>query len=256
MKHTQACLCAFLLLSGCGGGNGELDEPGSIEQALSVATCRVTGGGADTQNNCTTPVISFAEKTIFTTVTTDVPGAIFEWDIKSISGGVTRGPGCGAINNSCEVRVKPVCRGAPSKEVVIKVKVRRPNGGPVEETTVRATVPNVPCVDIPAPTCVEPPRSIPALDISSEYCGGLHRTNWTSVAGATHYQVQSKPSGMDWNRVWDVYDFPGITVDMAGFQCAGDSFGEFRQRARACNECGCGPWGNEDYHSYFYGECR
>jgi hypothetical protein len=147
--------------------NGEFDEPGSIEQALSVATCRVTGGGAPSPDRCSSPTVSRDTKMIFTTVPPDVQGTTFEWIVNTNSAGVTKGAKCKDVNsNVCEVFVVPECRGAASKEVTIMVKIRRPNV-PVEESKVIATAPNFPCIIIPAPDpiCVEPPRAIPTLAI-------------------------------------------------------------------------------------------
>jgi hypothetical protein len=124
-------------------------------------------------------------------------------------------------------------------------------------------------IDIPSEgcmlqACTAPPSGAPVLTVYNGFCGGRHSRTWTSVAGATYYQMQAKPEfdyglgigpSTPWANIPLSNMYPGIVVDTTATRCPGNSSSNYYMRIRACNDCGCSVWSSEKYFQYWSGPC-
>lgn len=248
-----------------------LDTPdtGQTEQAVTMVfpKCRVNGGPAQGLV-CSNPGTSFIGN--LTVVRAEAPptsvaNPIYTWVRRSTGGLLEDRGGCGPFDNFCVVAIQPGCDPANAtrsaltqtgKVVKFAVGVSS-SAGLVEAGTVEAFVANASDCSRPPDqlTACVPPASPPVLSIYTDYCGGRHMSSWSSVPNSSHYQVQTKPIFGSWDNVSDIPAYPGITIDVGGNSCRGDTDGDLVQRARACNDCGCSDWGNQATFYYFTGEC-
>ena len=84
---------------------------------------------------------------------------------------------------------------------------------------------------------VTAPAGHPFLTNTAPLFDGQFNLNWTTVAGATRYEIEERPM---WNPTWTlILNDPGTTMYLAR------SPGDWLFRARACNSAGCGPYSGE-----------
>jgi hypothetical protein len=191
---------------------------------------------------------------------TDPPSIVY-W---SLPDGADVIAGCGENSSSCTVDLAPpICGNRLGPDIIVGAARHRLRPfGVLSVGLARVIIPPEGCAQV---TCTAPPSVVPALSVHSEFCGGLHTRFIQPVAGATHYQVQAKPTldayfGISWSTPWDAIptslSYPGIVVDSTSTVCPADANADYRMRARACNECGCTAWGQDALFSFFRGECR
>jgi len=176
--------------------------------------------------------------------------------------------GCGMGNNACTVDLNPSCEEthSPSTNTTqITVEDYR--------TVIHPYVPNAKyqgTVTIPFPSgcrltaCTAPPGGTPVLGIQSEFCRGLHTSQWTAVSGADWYEGQAKAQrdltlGIGPTTPWEVippgHSYPGVWLSTSETSCFSDSSTAYSIRVRACNACGCSPWSFPALFTPWVGPC-
>lgn len=80
---------------------------------------------------------------------------------------------------------------------------------------------------------IYPPAAAPSPSAPSQGLNGVYTVSWTTVAGATSYQLDESANGGAWTLL---YDAAGTSSALAG-----KTAGSYSYRARACNAAGCGP---------------
>jgi len=189
---------------------------------------------------------------------TDPPTALY-WELPDGSNVIA---GCMENDPFCTVDLPPPICGQ-GRSIIVGAQLNRLRPYAILAGGLGfVTVPAEACSQV---ACTAPPSVVPALSVHSEFCGGLHTRFIQSVADATHYQVQAKPKldawlGISSQTPWDViptsFTYPGIVVDSTSTVCPADANADYRLRARACNQCGCTAWGQDNFFNFFRGECR
>jgi vibriolysin len=91
--------------------------------------------------------------------------------------------------------------------------------------------------------CTAPP-AVPALRIVSGFCRGIWELEWPPVAGATTYHAEVVPLGWPWTLALPQVDGPFLG-------CETDLPGTMVIHLRACNGCGCSPFGSSITLRYY-----
>ncbi len=100
---------------------------------------------------------------------------------------------------------------------------------------VRACAESDNCGDWSATETTNVPPGAPTLTVPATDADGDYTANWTSVAGATGYELEEKPPGGSFGNI---YDENGTSHDITG-----NAPGIYMYRARACaGEGNCGVW--------------
>lgn len=86
-------------------------------------------------------------------------------------------------------------------------------------------------------TAPPPPTLAPSLNAPASSSDGTFTVAWSTVSGASHYELQQQMNGGGWG---------GIGLAGAATSWTSDRWGagSYVYRARACNASGCGPYSN------------
>lgn len=273
-SQSKAMMMAAVLLASTAVScvtDGEITEAAATQQAVvnDLLNCAINVSSVTQPGSCYTIDATTSVKRV-TMLVNEAVATIpkneraYEWIVRSNGAGVRYVSGC-MFSSTCVFDVAPTCTlQGTQQDVTVSLRIYNPRNSAFQDAEVHAFVPNsrdifsLECAKQVFSGCVAPPAAAPYLNILSQYCGGMYSMYATEVAGQTHAQVQTRYPGprSAWNKISDAFTFPGITVDNEYGGCDGDSNGDFVGRARACNECGCGPWGPEYPFTYFRGECR
>jgi len=80
---------------------------------------------------------------------------------------------------------------------------------------------------------IYPPTGTPALSAPSQAPNGSYTVSWTTIAGATRYELDESANGGAWTEIQDA------AATSKAF--SGKVAGTHGYRVRACNDAGCGP---------------
>lgn len=80
-----------------------------------------------------------------------------------------------------------------------------------------------------------PPSEVPAMTAPAAATNGNYTVSWSSVVGASHYEMEEMVGSSEWSAV-------SPTTTPTSMQYAGRPAGSYAYRARGCNAAGCGPF--------------
>ena len=81
---------------------------------------------------------------------------------------------------------------------------------------------------------IYPPAGAPAVTVPATNTSGGYSVSWTTVSGASSYQLQERLNSGSWSTI---HNAGGTSKAVSG-----KSTGTWNYRGRACNDAGCGGW--------------
>lgn len=85
-------------------------------------------------------------------------------------------------------------------------------------------------------TSSDPPTTWPVVTVVDHYCAGQFDMSWPAMPGVDRYYAEVTNPQFGWA-------FAQPITDINGTQCSLQLPARKYHRMRACNDCGCGPWG-------------
>lgn len=262
---VSACVTDELPAGASMGPEESTELQAVIEPTVAPMTCTFPGSftSIDGANACRTREPTLATSRITFTVVSQLGAATRRsWKVTPTQGGlelrdeaIVRISGCTAFDTTCEIAFTPRCKVGPAvlssrdfpRLFTATVTSTPLLGGLAEVATATATVDPVNCasqVIEPRMACLTPPP-LPFLRVEDTMCRGVYYFKFAQIPGTGRYEGQTVQNGFDWSYARSEFNCASETIGQeASFKLTVGSLGR-RFRFRACNECGCSPWGGE-----------
>ncbi|WP_199097675.1 RHS repeat protein [Dyella sp. ASV21] len=88
------------------------------------------------------------------------------------------------------------------------------------------------------------PASAPAINAPGSNINGAYTVSWTSISGATYYELQEQVNSGGWSTLQ--------SGSVLSWSASGKPNGTYAYRTHGCNVTGCGPWSSVAVVSVLY----